>query len=82
MDINIKDILTLNDNNEYIVVSKINYENRNYYYLLNKNNYNNKKFCYEEKNELVEITDQAFIIKLLPLLLNPMLNEIKNIEEN
>ena len=37
MIINIKDTLTLDDNNEYVVISKINYESKNYYYLLDKN---------------------------------------------
>ena len=32
--IDIKDILTLDDNNKYIVVSKVNYEGKIYYYLI------------------------------------------------
>ena len=31
--IDIKDVLTLDDKNEYVVVSKINYESKIYYYL-------------------------------------------------
>lgn len=30
----IKDTLVLDDDNEYVVVSKINYENKFYYYLV------------------------------------------------
>ena len=30
MTINIKDILTLSDNNDYVVVSKANYQNKTY----------------------------------------------------
>ena len=29
MTINIKDTLTLDDNNEYVVISKVNYESKN-----------------------------------------------------
>ncbi len=58
MIINIKDLLTLDDNNEYVVISKINYDNKNYYYLLDKNNNDNFKFCYEDNDELVEIDDK------------------------
>ena len=61
MIINIKDTLTLDDNNEYVVISKTNYENKNYYYLLDKNNNENLKFCYEDNDELVEINDKEFV---------------------
>ena len=67
MIINIKDTLTLDDENEYVVISKVYYNNKNYYYLLNKNNYSNTLFCYEENDELVEINDKELTTKLLPL---------------
>ena len=70
MIINIKDIITLDDNNEYVVISKINYESKNYYYLLDKNNNTNVKFCYEDMNELVESNNKELNAKILPLLLN------------
>ena len=41
MIINIKDSLFLDDNCEYVVVSKIYYEEKNYYYLLDKHNIKN-----------------------------------------
>ena len=65
--INIKDSLVLDDNNEYVVVSKVTYENKNYYYLLDKNNHTNVIFCYEDNEELVEVTDKNLTTKLLPL---------------
>ena len=65
--INIKDSLVLDDNNEYVVVSKVTYENKNYYYLLDKNNHTNVLFCYEDNEELVEVTDKNLKTKLLPL---------------
>lgn len=76
MIINIKDILTLNDNNQYVVISKVNCDNRNYYYLLDKNNNNNLKFCFEDNEELVEINDEKLISKLLPLFVEAAQKEI------
>ena len=65
MTINIKDTLTLDDNNEYVVISKVNYESKNYYYLLDKNN-----------EELVEIEDKKLTTKLLPLFVEVAKKEI------
>ena len=76
MIINIKDILTLDDNNEYVVISKINYDNKNYYYLLDKNNNDNPKFCYEDNGELVEIDDGDLTAKLLPLFVEVAQKEV------
>lgn len=78
MIINIKDTLTLDDNNEYVVISKVNYENKNYYYLLDKNNEENVKFCYEDNEELVEIDDKELTTKLLPLFVEVAQKEIDN----
>ncbi len=76
MIINIKDILTLDDNNEYVVISKINYDNKNYYYLLDKNSNDNPKFCYEDNDELVETDDKDLTTKLLPLFVEAAKKEI------
>ncbi len=78
MTINIKDTLTLDDNNEYVVISKINYESKNYYYLLDKNNEENFKFCYEDNEELVEIEDKNLTTKLLPLFVEAAKKEINS----
>lgn len=77
--INIKDSLVLDDDNEYVVVSKVNYNNKEYYYILDKYNSNNYKFCYLENDELVEINDDELIKKLLPLLLNNVKNVIMDL---
>ena len=69
MNIKIKDVLTLDDKNKYVVVSIVNLENKSYYYLVDINN-NNVKFCYECNNGLVEIDDNELIRKLLPLFYN------------
>lgn len=70
MNIDIKDIITLDDNNEYIVVSKINYQNNTYYYLVDKNNNTNLKFCIENKNtgnSIIELEDKLLIQTLIHL---------------
>ena len=76
MTINIKDTLVLDDNNEYVVISKINYDSKNYYYLLDKNNKENFKFCYEDNEELVEIEDKDLNTKLLPLFVEVAQKEV------
>ena len=76
MIINIKDTITLDDNNEYVVVSKAIYDNKNYYYLLDKNNNDNFKFCYEDNDELVEIDDKELTTKLLPLFVEVAQKEV------
>ena len=76
MTINIKDTLFLDDNNEYVVISKTNYEGKNYFYLLDKNNNENFKFCYEDKEELVELKNKELTTKLLPLFVEAAKKEI------
>lgn len=78
MIIDIKDVLTLDDKNEYVVVSKINYESKTYYYLVDINNNNNLKFCYEDNYELVEIEDKELTTKLLPMFLEVSKGELNN----
>ena len=69
MKIDIKDIITLSDDNEYVVVSKTVYQNNTFYYVIDKNNIVNVKFLMEksENNSLVEIEDKDLIQILLPL---------------
>ena len=61
--INIKDSLILDDDNEYVVVSKVKHNEKEYYYILDKYNNSNYKFCYLDNDELVEVQDE--IIDLL-----------------
>lgn len=72
MNIDIRDRITLNDNNEYVVISKIKYHHQIYYYLIDINNNENIIFCYENNtnNSLVESIDQNLNKKLLPLFLD------------
>jgi len=84
MNINIKDVVTLDDDNEYAVASKVNYEGKNYYYLVDINNVTNIMFCYEDKDELVELEDKELTTNLLPLFLEASkdLINLDEIEEN
>ncbi len=51
--IDIKDILTLSDNNRYVVANKVNYEGKTYLYLMDIDNNSNIKFCYLDNNQVV-----------------------------
>jgi len=84
MNIDIKDVVTLDDDNEYAVASKVNYEGKNYYYLVDINNVTNIMFCYEDKDELVELEDKELTTNLLPLFLEASkdLINLDEIEEN
>ena len=79
--IDIKDTIALSDKNEYIVVSKANYNDKVYYYLIDKNDSGNIMFCYQDNNQMVELTDKDLIVKLLPLFLEASKNELKDIIE-
>ena len=65
--INIKDTLVLDDDNEYVVVSKANYKDKTYYYIISNNDNSDFKFCYQDNDELVEIEDDKLIKELIPL---------------
>ena len=67
MTINIKDVLTLSDNNKYVVVGKASYESNDYYYIVDIKNPQNIKFCSQDNDDLVEINDYELINKLIPL---------------
>ena len=72
---NIKELVTLSDDNEYQVISKTNYEGLVYYYLVDMNDISNIKFLYENGDKLTEVDDPDLINRLLPRLLE----EIKNV---
>ena len=79
--IDIKDTIALSDKNEYVVVSKANYNDKVYYYLIDKNDSRNIMFCYQDNNQMIELTDKDLIFKLLPLFLEASKNELKDIIE-
>lgn len=65
--IEIKDIVTLSDQNEYQVVSIVDYEYRIYYYLVDINEISNAKFLYKNGDKLTEVEDKELVNKLLPM---------------
>lgn len=75
MNLNIKDIVTLSDDNKYQIISKTVYEDTVYYYLVDINDISNIKFLYENVDKLTELEDQELIKILLPRLFN----EIKDL---
>ena len=79
MIINIKDTLTLDDNNEYVVVSKVNADDKNYFYLIDKNDNSNVKFCYQDNDELVELNDKELVTRLLPLFVENAKEELEDL---
>ena len=79
MIINMKDTLTLDDNNEYVVVSKVNVDDKNYFYLIDKNDNANVKFCYQDNDELVELNDKELVTRLLPLFVENAKGELEDL---
>ena len=74
-----KDILTLDDDNEYIVSGIAQYNNKNYLYLVDINNNINIKFVELSNNSIIELNkekDNELIIKLLPLFLESTKKDI------
>lgn len=71
LNLEIKDQVELDDNNTYVVASKVKYNNLFYYYLVDINNNSNLKFCYEDPKEhdLIDVVDQDLIKTLLPKFL-------------
>lgn len=63
---NIKDIITLNDNHKYQIISKTIYNETVYYYLVDIEDITNIKILYENFDYLTEVADQDLINLLLP----------------
>ena len=64
--IDVKDVLTLEDDKKYVVISKIDYENKVYFYLVGLEEITDVKFGYLDNDEFVEINDKELVTKLLP----------------
>ena len=72
MSIELKDILTLDNNKEYVVLSKTFYNNVEYYYLMELKNRDEIKFCYLDGEDLVESLDKELNTVLLQMCLNSL----------
>lgn len=82
MNIDIKDIITLNNDQKYIVASKTNYQSKVYYLLVNEKDSSDVKFCYKKgtNNALIESTDTNINQAIYPLFANTSYESIKNID--
>lgn len=80
MNIDIKDLITLSDDLEYVVASKAIYMDETYYFLVEKN-LKGVKFCKEKKGTDILIEEDAEKIdnELLSLFL---VNSKKSMNEN
>lgn len=74
MNINIRDVLTLSDDKEYVVISKVYYNRKDYLYLVDINDNSNLKFCYLENDELIESNNKEINTELLPLFFGKVKN--------
>lgn len=80
------DVVTLDDNNDYIVLKVINMNDVNYVSLVNKDNYNDFKLLEEvnKGNELVlrEVVDNIILEKIKLQTMKDMGELLKKIEKN
>lgn len=80
MEVEYQDIITLSDENKYVVASKVNLNNSKYVYLVDINNNKNLKFAEIEQDgllsELDSDIDKELIKQLIPLFYK---NSIKDI---
>lgn len=79
---NVKDILTLSDGNEYVIASKVNYDYKIYLYLVDINNNKNIKICYLDNDEVVIVKKEDLSETLLLKLFTNMLNVIKELKDD
>ena len=74
-----QDIITLNDNNKYVVASMVDYKNSKYVYLVNINDH--KVMFAEISNNEVSVIDpekeNELIKELAPLFYNSSINDLE-----
>ena len=72
MNFDIKDTITLDDNNEYVVVSKTAYNDETYFYIVDVNSNDSFKILKlnKDNNKLIEFEDDNLVKNLLPLFFN------------
>ncbi len=78
----ITDILTLSDGNEYMIASKVDYDYKIYLCLVDINNNKNVKFCYLDNDEVVLVKKESLNQTLVLKLLNKMVSTFKKIEDS
>ena len=79
---NIKDVLTLSDGKDYIIVSKTNYNYKIYLCLVDINDNKNVKFCYLDNDEVVLVKKEditgELALKLLQQMKDTTVDMMKN----
>lgn len=63
--INVGEILTLDDNNKYVVVYTTNIDSKDYAYLINQDDLSKTMFCEYIDSHLEEVEDEETISKIL-----------------
>ncbi|MCL1827711.1 MAG: hypothetical protein FWG20_06690 [Candidatus Cloacimonetes bacterium] len=85
MTIEVKDIITLNDDKKYVVCSRTDYQDNYYLYLIDINDNTNVKFAMEkvqgERITIIEIENEELIQTLIPLLFNEAKDTLRELEE-
>ncbi|MDD2445640.1 MAG: hypothetical protein PHX09_02385 [Clostridia bacterium] len=67
MDIKVEDVITLNDNNKYVIVSKVVFEKNTYLYIVDINNNSKFKIVELNKDKLLDIKEKKLVQKLITL---------------
>ena len=67
MKVEVDNVITLDNDADYLVVNKLNYENNTYFEICNLNDNKDLKIVRQEGNELVEFFDLELLDKLLYL---------------
>lgn len=68
MKIEIEDVLKLDDNNEYVVVSKVDYDKQTYLYIVDLNDNSKFKIARLANDKLIEVEDNKELIRKLIIL--------------
>lgn len=77
----ITDILTLSDGNEYVIASKADYDYKIYLCLVDINDNKNIKFCYLDNDEVVIVKKEKLSSTLILKLLRNMAKLAEKIKE-
>jgi len=93
MKVEIENVIKLDDNNEYVVVGKADYENEIYLYIVDINDNSKFKITKLDKDKLIEVENNKELIRKLIILfyesaiktidLNSLVrNQLKNNKKN
>ncbi len=79
MEYQIKDVVTLNDDTKYMVMSEAVEQDKRYIFLINIDNNKDYKICSVENGKLFEVKDENLISNIAPTLYKKLIQEIENI---